>query len=331
MRERYLWSAALALTLTSAAACTRDRRETASGAGGTPTDTTTAAAPAPAPATFKKSGEIGGLKHPESARYDQDLDVWFVSNINGNPIAKDNNGFISRLTADGKVDSLKFIAGGVKGVTLNGPKGMVTVGDTLWVADIDAVRAFNTRTGAPVATVKFPGAKFLNDIAVGPDGIYITDSGFGPGSGGQFTHPGPDRIYHIGAGHKAGVALQTDSLAAPNGITWIASRSRFVIVPNDGKEIQEWAPGEKAPKSIGSGPGEQDGVESLSDGRLLVTSWADSSLFVLDGGRAEPVAKVDGGPADIGIDTKRNRVAVPLLMQDKVEFWDIPASSAGQH
>jgi sugar lactone lactonase YvrE len=337
MRETHLWwTAALAITLTSAAACSSDRRESAAGGANAATDT---AAPAntatpanqAAAGMFKKSGETGDLKGPESARYDPDLDVWFVANINGDPLAKDNNGFISRLDAEGKVDSLKFIAGGKKGVTLNGPKGLAIVGDTLWVADIDAVRGFNKRTGAPVATVNLAGrAKFLNDVAAGPDGIYITDSGFGQDAKGQFTHPGPDRIYRVGSGHKATVALQSDSLAAPNGITWIASQSHFVIVPFAGTSIEEWAPGEKAPKSIGTGPGQQDGVESLADGRLLVSSWTDSSLFVLDSGRAVTVAKPVPSPADIGIDTKRNRVAVPLLMENRVEFWDIPASSAGK-
>src|SRR4051812_28973995 len=101
MRESHLWCIAVAATLV-AAACSSDRRESAAG-GANAADTgapANAATPAPqaAAATFKKSGEISGLKHPESARYDPDLDVWFVSNINGNPLAKDNNGFISRVT-----------------------------------------------------------------------------------------------------------------------------------------------------------------------------------------------------------------------------------------
>jgi hypothetical protein len=29
-------------------------------------------------------------------------------------------------------------------------------------------------------------------------------------------------------------------------------------------------------------------------------------------------------PADIGIDTKRHRVAIPLLMEDRVEFRSLP-------
>jgi sugar lactone lactonase YvrE len=140
-----------------------------------------------------------------------------VANINGDPFGKDNNGFIARVTADGKVDSLKFIAGGRGGVTLNAPKGMAFTGDTLWVADIDAVRGFNRRTGAAAGSVKVPGAKFLNDITAGPDGtLYITDSGLGP----KFSHPGPDRIYQIKGG-KATVAFESKDLAAPNGIAFM--------------------------------------------------------------------------------------------------------------
>src|SRR5438876_9853235 len=122
---------------------------------------------------------VPGFKTPESVKYDPDLDLYFVTNINGNPSAKDNNGFISRIRPDGPVDSLACVSGGRRGVTLTGPKGTAVVGDTLWVADIDAVRGFNKRTGAPVATVDLAklGAKFLNDLAVGPDGaLYVTDT-----------------------------------------------------------------------------------------------------------------------------------------------------------
>src|SRR5687768_11119353 len=52
-------------------------------------------------AMFRKVGETPSLQGPESARYDRDLDVWFVANINGNPTGKDNNGYISRLRPDG--------------------------------------------------------------------------------------------------------------------------------------------------------------------------------------------------------------------------------------
>ena len=58
------------------------------------------------------------------------------------------------------------------------------------------------------------------------------------------------------------------------------------------------------------------------DGRLLVTSWADSSLFVLDNGKKTTVASGIASPADIGLNGKR--VAVPQLMENKVQFWELP-------
>ena len=119
----------------------------------------------PTPPAPRRVATVAGFQTPESVKYDSALDVYFVSNINGNPSVKDGNGFISRVKPDGSVETLKFIEGGRNGVTLNAPKGLALIGDTLWVTDIDAVRAFNAKTGKPVASVDVPGAVFLNDPA----------------------------------------------------------------------------------------------------------------------------------------------------------------------
>ena len=130
-------------------------------------------------ATAQKIGETGNLKVPESVRYDAELDVFYVSNINGNPSQKDNNGFIAKVRADSTGVVTMLAEGGKNGVTLNAPKGIAIKGDTLYVADIDAVRMFNRRTGAPLGSVDLRAQKatFLNDVAVGSDGVYITDTG----------------------------------------------------------------------------------------------------------------------------------------------------------
>ena len=134
------WILALAgLTLT--AACGRTDRSAAAATG----DSSAAAASGPS--------RVEGFEAPESVKYDPDLDVWYVANINGTPVGKDGNGYLSRLRSDGSVDSLKWIAGGVNGVKLDAPKGMALQGDTLWVADITSVRGFNRRTGAAVASI----------------------------------------------------------------------------------------------------------------------------------------------------------------------------------
>jgi sugar lactone lactonase YvrE len=272
---------------------------------------------------FRKVGETPNLQGPESARYDRDLDVWFVANINGQPLGKDNNGYISRLRPDGAPYAIKFIEGGKKGVTLNAPKGLAINGDTLWVADIDVARAFNKRTGALIANVS-TRARFLNGSAVGPDGaVYMTDTGILFGPKGDVSHPGPDQVFRITRGGAKSV-LTSPKLEGPNGITWDSRQKRFVIVSFLGKGIYGWKPGDKDVESIGSGPGQQDGVVFLPDGRLLVTSWTDSSLFVLENGRARKVASKLPSPADIDVDPKDSRVAIPLLMENRVEYWDLP-------
>ena len=58
--------------------------------------------------------------------------------------------------------------------------------------------------------------------------------------------------------------------------------------------------------------------------RILVTNWADSSLFVLDNGKTRKVATGIGSPADIDFDEKDSRVAVPQLLVNKVQFWEAP-------
>jgi hypothetical protein len=319
---RYVQAGRLALAITLGACGDRGGSGAAAdGAGAAPGDS------APAAAEPKKVGEIK-VNAAEAVRYDPELDVWYVASFGPgevSPLGKDNNGTIGRYKGDGAPDSVRFIAGGRGGAVLNAPKGMAIVGDTLWVADIDAVRGFNRRTGAPVATINVRGARFLNDVAVGPDGaLYLTDSGLGIDPKTGMGHPGPDRIYRIGADRKAAVALQDSSLAAPNGIAWDSAGRSFVVVPFFGQQLVRWAPGDSALQPLATGKGQHDGVEPIGNGRFLVTSWVDSSLNVVEDGRVTRVATGVPSPADLGWDAKRRRAAVPLLMAGRVELWEVP-------
>ncbi len=256
-----------------------------------------------------------GFTEPEAVRYDPDQDVYFVTNWGGGPVeAKDNNGFISRMRPDGAIDSLRFISGGSRGATLHSPRGMTIVADTLWIVDADAVRGFNRRTGAPVATINFSRFKlgFLNDIAASPDALYVTDTG-------------TDHIYKISRGAIT-IALHDSVLGKPNGITWDGSRSQFVVVPYGGDSIiRSWTAGNSAMTEVGrSGGAKFDGVEVLSGDRVLVASQGDSSIHLFSGGRGRPIIKTGGAPADIAVDTKRNRVAVPFVARNLVEIWQLP-------
>ncbi|HXG82113.1 MAG TPA: hypothetical protein VNJ05_09975, partial [Sphingomicrobium sp.] len=83
-------------------------------------------------AELKPVWEASGLKEPESAVYDPARDVIYVSNVNGEPAAKDGNGFIAKLSPKGEVVALEWVKG------LDAPKGMALVGDTLYVSDMMA-------------------------------------------------------------------------------------------------------------------------------------------------------------------------------------------------
>jgi sugar lactone lactonase YvrE len=292
-------------------------------------------APAPDSATASTSasatsatklGETAGLQTPESVRYDPELDVYYISNINGNPSAKDGNGFIVVVRADSTGATPKvLVQSGKNGATLNAPKGLSLVGDTLWVADIDHVRAFNRRTGAPIGDIDLASQKaiFLNDVAVGGDGnVYVTDTGIAFDEKGGVTHPGTDQIFKI-VGRKA-TSIRADSLNSPNGITWDSANARFYLAPSGGNAVQTWKPGDKSTTTLAKGPGQYDGIEALHDGRVLVTSWADSTVNVVQNGALAKLVTGVSGPADIGVDTKRMVLAVPRFTENKVEYYKIP-------
>src|SRR5437667_172839 len=215
------------------AACQRVDRSAPAGEGRVMSDTTappaSPAAPTPSPApptpVATKVAVVEGFLTPESVKYDTAQDVYFVSNVNGGPLAKDNNGFISRVRPDGQVT----------------------------------------------------------------------------------------------------VAVRGDTLGRPNGITLDSVGKRFIVVQFGGRSVLAWKPGEKAPSVIAKGPGGFDGVE-IAGNRLLVSSWADSTVSSYETGQEVKVITGVPSPADIGYDAKRKRVLVPIFTGNRCEIWQLPCA-----
>lgn len=256
-----------------------------------------------------------GFDTPESVLHDPEADVYLVSNISGAPTAVDGNGYISRVAPNGEVVELRWIDGQMDAVTLNAPKGMAIRGDTLYVTDITAVRAFHRTTGAPLGSWAVEGSTFLNDLAVGPDGtLYVSDSGLNP----DFSSSGTDAIYRFENGEPVTVVRDT-ALAAPNGL---AVTETGVIFVSFGAPLVRSVAADGSIEVIAELPaGQLDGVEVLANGALLVSSWEASAVYrVPVAGEASLVIEGVPSPADIGWDTDRSRVLIPIFNENRLRF-----------
>lgn len=270
-----------------------------------------------------------GFMVPESIVMDTIDDVYLVSNVNGSPTGEDGNGFISRLTPDGQVEELKWIDGEEPLVTLNAPKGMVLRGDSLFVTDIDCIRVFHRVTGEQQPGTCVDGSTFLNGIAVGPEGsLFVTDTGMREGPEG-LEPTGTDAVYRLplAEGRRAATVAQGADLGGPNGIA-VGSRGIMVVTFRSGELLRFTAAGDKT-QVMPPSPLELDGIVETPDGGLLFSSWGDSAIYQI--GSNGEVGKVITGvtsPADIGFDAKRNRVLIPLFLEDRVVIRDLPPAAA---
>jgi sugar lactone lactonase YvrE len=289
---------------------------------------------AASPGDARFVANLVGFQGPESVRYDPEQDAYFVSNMTGYGSVEDGDGYITRVSAQPPYTATVFVKGGDRGVVLDSPKGMAIHGDTLWVADIDALRGFERRTGAPLATIDFAAqhAVLLNDVAVAPDGtLRVTDTGIVMSPKG-IVHTGPDRIFAVGPGGAVSVVAEGLALRQPNGITWDSAGGRWIVVSFDGfvGEVAAMPASGSARQVLRQSKlGRFDGVEALPNGTILYTSWADSSVHALAGARDRRVVREVMEAADIGLDTRRGVLAIPLATLGRVQLWKLGPDVTG--
>lgn len=268
--------------------------------------------------TAAAPGTLTGFQTPESVLYDSDQDVYLVSNINGDPTAADDNGFISRVNPDTRQIELKWIDASKPDILLNAPKGMAILNGVLYVADLTVVRKFDSKTGAPKGEVAIPGSTFLNDVAADGASVYVTDSGMKAGANG-FEGTGTDAVWKITNDKPEKIAAGKD-LNRPNGV--IVDKGNVWVNSFGSNELYQIVSGKKTnvqhlPK------GSLDGLVAMSDGTFLVSSWDGKAVYRGNNDNFKTVVDNVTSPADIGYDAKRHKLLIPHFMENVVSIHDL--------
>lgn len=266
-----------------------------------------------------------GFDEPENLVYDSVADVYLVSNIVGNPAQRDGDAFISRVSPDGHVLTLRWIADGTQGARLDAPKGLALDGDTLAVADLGMVRFFDRRTGAPMGTVSVPGL-VLNDLRFAPDGsIWVTDTGPDRSTTPVDTSKDLDAVWHIAPNGSVNAVARGLALDRPDGI----------VLDGEGALVATFGAHRVERVGVGAGKswetvidlpgGKVDGMRRLPDGALVLTSWDSRTVWHARPGE-KPRAILTGvtSPAGVAVDTRRDRLAVTSMQGNALYLVPLP-------
>lgn len=230
-------------------------------------------AQAPATPRLEPLWTLSGLSSPESLAPSADGRSFYVTNVNGEGDDKDGNGFIARVSRDGKLIEERWATG------LDAPKGIALKDGRLYVADIHRLVIIDAATGRTLASHVAPDAAFLNDLTILPDGrVLVADSG-------------KQRIY-LFDGQAMTPWLEDPLLRAINGL--MPEGGRLVVTTMQGR-LLSIDPATRAITVLAEGLGQSDGVARLKDGTWLVSEWpgrlfhvrADGSNTVIDDGRAQ--------------------------------------------
>jgi hypothetical protein len=267
-----------------------------------------------------------GFDGPWSALHDVAADLYLVSSVNGQPLAKDGNGYISRVRPDGAMER-HWLRGGANGVTLHAPKGLALHGGVLHVADIDVVRRFDAANGAPRGETVIPGASCLDDVAVGPDGsVYVSDRGVGAEAG---SATGTDAIWRIAPDGVLTALAKGEALGQPTALVarpqglYVVSHRHGVFAQVDYRGVRTELATVPTAQLVGLVR-----VEDAAGAGWIAASQIGECLYRFDakgGVQRLPGAPIKAG--DIGLDEGRGRLLVPVFAADRLQIVPLAAAT----
>jgi hypothetical protein len=246
-------------------------------------------------------------------------------------VGPDGNYYVSVIqrfgtAGDGSIQVIKgdpFLRENTKEILVEGlddPKGMIFIGDTLYVTDITKVLAIDLEGNVEVFAEgeDFPdGVEFLNDIDADPDGnLYVTDTNLllvnkidPEGNVTVFASltgvmSGPNGVLFDAEGHigEPGSVLVID----------LRGQRKIVVISPDGSEITELVSG-----AFFQG----DGLAFDQDGTLYASDVGAGGIYTVDAnGNVEAFDSRLQSPADFMINPENNWMVVASFGGNKVTF-----------
>ncbi|NIJ45483.1 quinol monooxygenase YgiN [Wenyingzhuangia heitensis] len=259
--------------------------------------------------TLEKLWEVENVVMPESMLSIPNHDFIYVSVIN----TYQKEGFISRYTKEGKLDTEKWATG------INIPTGMAFYNGNIYVVDQSQVHVIDLETGKMVKTIPSE-AKTLNDITIGKDGVgYVSDLATG-------------RIFKL-KDDKLALWLHSGQFPVPNGVL---IDGNHLVVGSIGAEMSP----NLTPAQYGSlfkinlvdksveviklaeKMGALDGVVKFKNG-IIASDPMHGKIFYVTNYKKELICDFAGSNADIGIDADAQILYVPSLFHNKIGAYKI--------
>ena len=257
---------------------------------------------------------------PDQAVWDPISRSWFVSNLGGGvSLDRDGVGWIVRLDETGDVVAPRWVE------NLDAPSGMVIAGKLLYVVDRDGLYEINIATAKIDHFYKISDPKFLNDVAMGPDGmLYVSD----------FS---AQRIYRVDPSRKSvELFIESEKLDTPDGLyvdgnklivaswgpivdpaTFATSRKGAVLsVDLNTKQIDHYL-------KEGTEVGNLEGIAKVGDD-FYITDWMSGLLLRVNKEGFEVVISGLNKPTDPNYSEELGVLAIPEHGNNRVLFIKLP-------
>jgi WD40 repeat protein len=262
------------------------------------------------------------LQHPESIA--EDADYYYVSDLGKelNPVGKDGDGIIWKISKSGAAGDSVFTRG------LNAPKGIVILNGILYTADVDRASAFDLSSGEKKFDIDLSiiNAKFLNDLAVKDDSTLFVSA----------TDINKIFIIHLSAKPSFEELILNDHIRGPNGLALDKTNNRLYVA-GYGSDNQtngevgyiELNKDRKTFTKISDRQGLFDGIALLDENTILVSDWVafEQKGMILKiniyDKKTEAVNQAPiGGPADFMLNGQKE-IILPAMIEGNLQKFTL--------